>query len=488
MSRDAVYDYLDDHPPDLEARSFANVADELIEQGHDLARRTLRRYVGDWQKEGGVNRGEQGGDEPDVEPPDQSPGLDLLDRDYHYNEADDVYVIFVKHRAENLVVPGEKARAIKQEYSNWTGDQSTINEICRAHGINRTDFVAIKRAFGWTHDSAPLTDEELVEDRPIDAKVNDLARMRERELEQQWQRKKWRETERDAQKWREWSRETAKPLIERIKATPIDERSRTYSSGTLDDFVIVPHVTDAHLGQANPDGSGLEENRRRWLGALADNLKRGQKLGQPRRIALTLGSDQFNIDTAKHTTTNGTPQQTDGSARSAVFGVADAGVEAIELCREVAPVDVRVVPGNHDRRTCHLYYWALKHKYGSVDGVEITGDAETLQWARYGENLIGWAHGDTVSGGETKRNQWLSSRLLHGATDLISGASHFYVMLGHLHYVAEKDDGVHTLQGGSTAPVDEWHERQGYTTAKRCQTAYVFDNAGGQKVRFTAYV
>jgi hypothetical protein len=483
-SRDDVYAYLDEHQPDLSTRSYANVADELMEH-FDLARRTLRRYVGDWEKSDETDDGETSGDEPEA--PDQSHGLDLLQRDYHYNEADDVYLVFVDHRPENLIIPGEKARSIKRSYSNWTGDQSSINEICRTHGINRRDFVAIKRAFGWTHDSAPLTDEELV-DRPIDAQVEDLARERERDLERRWQKRKYRETEEDARKWRQWSRETAKPLIERVKATPTDEHATDYATDSLDDWVLVPHVTDAHLDQMNPDGSGIEENRQRWLGALAENLKRAQQLGRPRRIALTLGSDQFNIDTQKATTTNGTPQQQSSGTRRSMYEAADAGVEAIELCREVAPVDVRVVPGNHDRRTAELYYWALQRKYSEIDDIDVQGGASEMQFCRYGQNLLGWTHGDRVKGGETKRNEWLSAQLLHGATDLVSGASHFFVLLGHLHYVAEKDSGVHTLQGGSTAPVDEWHRREGYTTSKKCQTAYVFDDAGGQRVRLTAYV
>lgn len=154
------------------------------------------------------------------------------------------------------------------------------------------------------------------------------------------------------------------------------------------------------------------------------------------------------------------------------------------MARDFGPVEVRVWPGNHDWRSCQAYYWGLQQKYENTE-VEITGDASVWQFGVYGENFIGWQHGDKVKGGKTKQNEELSSIMLQLQES--SEASHFYFFLGHLHHLEERDKGVHTLQAPTTTTLDRWHNDEGYGSNANAQTCYIFQESGGQIARYTAY-
>jgi len=481
-----IAEYLDEHQPDMDERSYADVADEL-EGAFDLAHRTLRRWVSRWA-EGAIGNTHT---EADVEEPEGTPTdstiFETPAKQAIHDPHGDFHYVHISGRGL-VAIPKDTFRTLKRRYSNWDGSEKTINEICREFGIARRDFVKLKKACGWTHDSSPYTDEELLsEDNDVGDLAEDLARIKERELYREWQKEEERRNEEDADKWRQFEAKTLRPTYDRIKATPADDQTRTWDADELGDFYAVIHATDAHLDQKNADQTGFEANRRRFLESVAQNLKRIRQFGTPRRVILNLGSDQSNKDGPQGTTA-GTPQDNDLVGNEAVFRVFDTGVEAIEMCRDVAPVEVRVVPGNHDWRTSVCYYWGLDGKYDGVDDVTLKGGGEGWQFDTIGKNLCLWTHGHKVKGGETKKNWNLSTHFLQKAPHLIEEGQHNYVFLGHNHHILEKDDGVHTLQGGSTAKTDQWHRVNGYETSKKCQTAYLLAEAGGQFARFTAYV
>lgn len=402
----------------------------------------------------------------------------------------DAYHVHVPGKGPKTV-PGDTYRAMKERYSNWEGDWDTITEICREFGISYKDFEKFKRAAGWTHHTSPWPDDELL-DRDTGDLLDDLARRKERKVHHEWQKKQRRDDARDAEKWRKFDKGVIEPLYKRISQTPIKGPIETAPVEERAPYYFMPHPVDGHLDQKNADGTGFEENRKRWLGCLRQNIARAKRLGRPpRRTIIDLGQDLTNIDSMYKTTAAGTPQDQDLMGNDAVQQPFDVGVEAIELCRELdAPVEVKVIPGNHDWRTMVAYYWGLKKHYQFHDAndVTFTGGAEKMQFGRYGNNLCVWLHGENLSGGETKQNWNLSSQILHNATHLLDeDISHFYALMGHNHHILEKDDGVHTLQGGSTAKTDEWHRVNQYETSKACQTAYILDESGGQTVRFTSY-
>lgn len=119
---------------------------------------------------------------------------------YIYNKEDDKYVLYLKAANGNIVIPGDVVRSITASYSNWIGKEHSINEICRNHMIPRNYFTEIVKILEITHDSEPVTKEELIE-RDIHEITGDLLQKKKFQLHQEFQKKSWKETQDAASKW-----------------------------------------------------------------------------------------------------------------------------------------------------------------------------------------------------------------------------------------------------------------------------------------------
>ena len=85
---------------------------------------------------------------------------------------------------------------------------------------------------------------------------------------------------------------------------------------------------------------------------------------------LPIGNDFFHVDNARNMTTAGTPQDCDGRLAKIIEVGELAVIWAVERLREIAPVRVIWVPGNHDAQTSyHLSRtaWAWFHKCRDVE-------------------------------------------------------------------------------------------------------------------------
>lgn len=119
---------------------------------------------------------------------------------YVYNKENDKYVVHLKAANGNIVLPGDTVRGIFQNYSNWYNNEKSINEICRNYKIPRNYFTELKNVFGITHDSEPVTPEELIE-RDLHEMTDDILQKKKFQLHQEFQRKSWKQTEEAASKW-----------------------------------------------------------------------------------------------------------------------------------------------------------------------------------------------------------------------------------------------------------------------------------------------
>ena len=119
---------------------------------------------------------------------------------YVYNKEDDKYIIYLKAANGNIVLPGDTVRGMVKNYSNWIGKEHSINELCRNYKIPRNYFNELKDVLGMTHDSEPVTKEELLE-RDVDEIAEDLLQQKKFQLHQEFQKRSWEQTEEAAAKW-----------------------------------------------------------------------------------------------------------------------------------------------------------------------------------------------------------------------------------------------------------------------------------------------
>lgn len=111
------------------------------------------------------------------------------------------------------------------------------------------------------------------------------------------------------------------------------------------------------------------------------------------RILIPMGNDFFNVDNKLNTTTKGTPQQEDTRWQKTYKMGREICVWMIETCSQVAPVDVLMIPGNHDEQRSFYLGDSLECWFNHNPNVRLDNNAAKQKYYAFGANLIGFAHG-----------------------------------------------------------------------------------------------
>jgi hypothetical protein len=154
----------------------------------------------------------------------------------------------------------------------------------------------------------------------------------------------------------------------------------------------------------------------------------------------------------------------------------DVGVRlmiwAVEQLRQIAPVEVMYVPGNHDKTLSYCAVYTLHAYYERCEGVKVDLSPTPRKYIRYGVNLIGMSHGK-----EGKRIEHLMQQ--EAAADW--GETVFREWhLGDLHHETAKEiGGVKIRRIGAITAADAWHVEKGFRAMRMCQ-AFVWDREKGR--------
>jgi hypothetical protein len=188
--------------------------------------------------------------EEDFEDKNWKSGLKYTEK-YVYNKEDDKYVVYLKTANSNIVLPGDTVRGIFENYSNWYDNEKSINEICRNYRIPRNYFKELKEVFGITHDSEPVTPEELVE-KDISSITDDILQKKKFQLHQEFQKKSWQQTEEAASKWFKFEEGLFNPLVNFLSGwnppaySPV--KCRASRKNTQKSKSLIVGLSDVHFG------------------------------------------------------------------------------------------------------------------------------------------------------------------------------------------------------------------------------------------------
>lgn len=209
-------------------------------------------------------------------------GLKFTEK-YVYNKADDKYVVYLKAANGNVVIPGDVVRGLVANYSNWCGKEHSINELCRNYKIPRNYFSELKGVLGITHDSEPISREELLE-RDVDEIAEDLLQKKKFQLHQQFQKRSWEQTEEAASKWFKMQEGVYNPFTNFLaswvppKYTPI-KYSGPVKKDKAANKVMLVGLSDVHFGLKSSSKSSYRnkgystEEAVECLEVYADNIK-----------------------------------------------------------------------------------------------------------------------------------------------------------------------------------------------------------------------
>lgn len=251
---------------------------------------------------------------------------------------------------------------------------------------------------------------------------------------------------------------------------------------------------DLHLGKFGWSGLvndefNIETAKKRFIDAIIKTIDRSMPYNVE-RILFPIGNDFFNVDTSNNvlpTTAGNTPQQEERSWQETFNIGTKLIVDAISLMKQVGvPVDVLVVPGNHDYSKSFYLGAYLEAWFNNDKQVNINNNASPRKYYKYGNVLLGFSHG--------KYEKQDSLPLLMATEEKENwGTTIFHEWhLGHIHRkkninytvldkskTINEDLGVTVRYLSSLSGDDEWHHKNGFVGSVKAGDGFVWSNRYG---------
>jgi len=279
---------------------------------------------------------------------------------------------------------------------------------------------------------------------------------------------------------------------------------RTYKAPILNSQPLLPglnkennlfevSIFDLHIGKLAWMGETGENYdtkiaRSRFLKTIETLIQRASGF-QYSRILFPVGNDFFNSDTIFNTTTKGTPQDEDLRWQKTFQVGVKLLVDAINMLKQTGvPVDVMVIPGNHDFERSYYMGAYLEAWFNEDKQVNINNGASPRKYYKFGKVLLGLTHG-----GEEKE----SSLPLLMATDIESkpmwsDTVYHEWHLGHVHRkkninymvldktrTVSEDLGVTVRYLSSLTGTEEWHHKKGFVGAIKAGEGFIWNDEAG---------
>jgi hypothetical protein len=247
-----------------------------------------------------------------------------------------------------------------------------------------------------------------------------------------------------------------------------------------------PHLGRLSWGKETGVDWDMTIGREVILNAGADLLHRAREF-PIEKILIPIGNDTFEMnDPTNMTPTNHNTLYVDGR----YVHVFERGYEClrdfIDMCLNVAPVDILWVPGNHDPQTSYHVVRILEEHYSKCNDVHVDRTPPTRKRYLYGPTFLGFTHGCEL------QNKDVAAVFMSEFRQDFSTCKHFEVHMGHTHKMKE----TRLLTGGTeiggvrirvlpslTAP-SNWEYQQGYSTFQ-CAEAYLWSNTHGYAGHFS---
>lgn len=276
-------------------------------------------------------------------------------------------------------------------------------------------------------------------------------------------------------------------LLMRVKDMPKPIIRKNYPGG---EYLFVPGMSDIHFARLSLDGKYTPQQTIDDM-EMAGNALIGRTvaMGLPiKQILLPLGNDMWNTDNLNGTTTRGTWQEMSASMRDAVDAGCYAADNLIYKLSDIAPIQVVIVPGNHDRYTCYWFGKYLQARWGNHPHVAIDAEEMPRKYYQYGQNLIGMEHGDRVKGKD------LALIMAQEAPKMWGCTKYRTFFRGHFHkehemYTPIADTGgVSVVTFPAFCPPDRWEMVMGYIGGHRAATANFFHWEHGRAGTFPVFI
>ena len=276
-------------------------------------------------------------------------------------------------------------------------------------------------------------------------------------------------------KKRGWSRpELTARIVQELKRKRPKRKAakkrkpKTRKTGTLAELSIMDHHFGKLAWEPEVGGNYDVAIARDRYNAASHRLLEQISEEKPSRILKVVGNDFYHVDKGDNTTTRGTPQDADGRWQKAfVTGLACVR-ESIETAREIAPVTVVVVPGNHDTERAFTLGVVLSALYENDSRVNVDNGPDMKKCFVWGKTMLSFFHGHNMS---KSRLEQLPSEMASRWPKEFAATQWREWHMGHLHSESESVWRNRTSESigdiivrrlPSLCGTDRWHYEMGY--------------------------
>jgi predicted phosphodiesterase len=446
---------------------------------------------------GSANEGE------DIESVDIDDTDDILKSDlyfekkYVYNKEEDNYIfLFEKKFGKNIIRDGSTIRSMLKNYSNYDGHPDSLNKIATRYALSREIILHIFRSLNFTHDSLPVTQEELEERNAEDIKEDILAGKRFA-LHQEIQKADWKATELGAKKWNNFVIGKYNPFLEALEdwnppvitsdytelTTPVAPVSEDNSK------VFMCILTDTHIGELTKTSwEGKTFNTKKAVENIISYLEQiNSKLGErsvvPSACKLVIMGDILN-SFVDGMTRKGTKLHNDVVNADLYKVGLDVIITVVRSLRNMfSTVDISCVKGNHDSDLIYAVYYAASRYFEHYENVEWNISEYWLDSFKVNNCYFIYSHGkDDVNHvglpatNGKKFESFVQSLLLAKVHELI-GVKSKYFLSGHLHsYQHNELNDFEQIQIPASVTADDYAEALGFRSKARQNCFIVGEN------------
>lgn len=264
--------------------------------------------------------------------------------------------------------------------------------------------------------------------------------------------------------------EELKKEIEEFASKYSREEIKAYPSPPKDPVLYEISLPDIHYGKLHD--YNLTDIEDQFMSVVNDLVVKASGL-EIDKILLPIGNDGMNSEGMRQSTTKGTPQHDSAGWKQTFRGYWNLIVRAIEMLKQVAPVHVIVVSGNHDYERMYYAGDVIAGWFRNDSSVTVDNSNESRKYFEYGKNMIMFTHGD---------NEKPADMPLIMATEnpeMFARTTNREAHCGHFHKEQVNEyRGVKVRFIPSICPNDEWHKKMGYDS-KRSGQAYIWNRARG---------
>jgi len=200
-----------------------------------------------------------------------------------------------------------------------------------------------------------------------------------------------------------------------------------------------------------------------------------------------VGNDFFNSDNSFpfHQTTRGTVQTDDHRWQMVYSAGRKLLMKTIDHLSTVAPVDVVVIPGNHDYQKSFFLGDVLEAVYSNNPNVTINNSPSPRKYYYWKHNLVGFSHGNA----KDISTQKLVNSMPIEEPALFAEAYFREWHLGDQHHkkviINEEDvSGINVRFMRSISSNDSWHFSKGYKSVKGAEGYLWADSEGIEQILY----